>query len=86
MQSRATNLRLGVIVPVEPESLTEPNIAAFHQGLRNLGYVEGENIAIDYRYAHGKDELYPELASDLMRLKVDVMVVGSGNRFWQPNN
>ena len=52
--------RVGVIVPVEPESLTEPNVAAFRQGLRSLGYVEGQNIVIDYRYAHGKDELYPQ--------------------------
>src|SRR6266851_9294820 len=72
--------RIGVLVPVEPESPTEPNVAAFRQGLHDLGYVEGQNIAIDYRYAHGKDELYPELAADLIRLKVDIMVVGS----WQP--
>jgi putative ABC transport system substrate-binding protein len=72
--------RIGIIVPVEPASPTEPNVAAFRQGMRSLGYVEGQNIAIDYRYAHGKDELYPELAADLIRLKVDIMVVGS----WQP--
>ena len=72
--------RIGVIVPVEPASPTEPNLAAFRQGMRGLGYVEGQNIAIDYRYAHGKDELYSELASDLLRLKIDIMVVGS----WQP--
>jgi len=72
--------RIGIIVPVEPASPTEPNVAAFRQGMRSLGYVEGQNIAIDYRYAHGKEELYPELASELVHLKVDVMVVGS----WQP--
>ena len=72
--------RIGVIVPVEPESPTEPNVSAFRQGMRSLGYVEGQNISIDYRYAHGKDDLYPELAADLIRLKVDIMVVGS----WQP--
>ncbi len=72
--------RIGVIVPVEPASPTEPNIAAFRQGLSSLGYVEGQNIAVEYRYAHGKAELYAEQASELIRLQVDVMVVGS----WQP--
>jgi len=72
--------RIGIIVPVEPASPTEPNVAAFRQGMRSLGYVEGQNIAIEYRYAQGKDELYPELAADLIRLKVDILVVGS----WQP--
>jgi ABC-type uncharacterized transport system substrate-binding protein len=72
--------RVGIIVPVEPASPTEPNVAAFRQEMRSLGYVEGQNIAIEYRYAHGRDELYPQLAADLIRLKVDVMVVGS----WQP--
>jgi len=72
--------RIGVIVPVEPASPTEPNLAAFRQGLRDLGYVEGQNIAVEYRHAHGKEEAYAEHAADLVRLKVDVMVVGS----WRP--
>jgi len=71
---------IGVIVPEEPASPREPNIAAFRQALSGLGYVEGQNITVEYRYAHGKDELYAELASDLVRIDVDVMVVGS----WQP--
>ena len=69
--------RIGVIVPAEPESPTEPNIAAFRQGLRSLGYVEGQNVAINYRYAHGKTELYAEFAAELVRLQMDIMVVGS---------
>jgi ABC-type uncharacterized transport system substrate-binding protein len=72
--------RVGVIVPVEPESLTEPHLAAFRQTLRDLGYAEGQNIAVEYRYAHGKAELYAALASELVRLQVDMMVVGS----WHP--
>src|SRR5260370_10757629 len=69
--------RIGVLVPAEPASPTEPHVAGFRQGLRDLGYVEGLNVAVEYRYAHGKDDLYASLAAELVRLKVDVMVVGS---------
>jgi putative ABC transport system substrate-binding protein len=51
---------------------------AFKQGLRELGYVEGQNIAIEYRYAEGKAERYRDLSTELVRLKVDVIVVGGG--------
>jgi putative tryptophan/tyrosine transport system substrate-binding protein len=49
---------------------------AFRQGLRELGYVEGENIRIEYRHADGKVDRVPDLASELVRLKVDALVVG----------
>src|SRR5712692_2673484 len=51
---------------------------AFRQGLRELGYVEGQNIAIESRWAEGKDDRYPALAADLVRLKVDVIVAVDG--------
>jgi putative ABC transport system substrate-binding protein len=47
---------------------------AFRQGLRELGYVEGRNIAIEYQWAEGKYERLPELAAELVRLKVDVIL------------
>jgi putative tryptophan/tyrosine transport system substrate-binding protein len=48
------------------------------QGLRELGYVDGQNIAIEYRYAEGKIDRYPELAAELVHLKVDIIMT-SGN-------
>jgi putative tryptophan/tyrosine transport system substrate-binding protein len=47
---------------------------AFRQGLRELAYVEGKNIAIDYRYAEGKFEILLDLAAELVRLKIDVIL------------
>jgi putative ABC transport system substrate-binding protein len=52
-------------------------IAAFRQGLRDLGYVEGRNIAIEFRWAEGKPERMRELAEELVRLKVDVIIAPS---------
>ena len=51
-------------------------IEAFHQGLRDLGYVEGRNVVIEYRDAEGKLERLPGLAAELVALKVDVIVAG----------
>src|SRR5215472_14802802 len=70
--------RIGVLVPAEPESPKEPNIAAFRRALRDLGYVNGQNVAVEYQWAHGKAEMYPELVAQLVGLNVDVIVVGSG--------
>ena len=73
--------RIGVIVPAEPESPTEPNIAAFRRGLRDVGYVDGQNITVEYRYAHGRTERYAELVSELVQLKVDVLVAGGNSSY-----
>jgi putative ABC transport system substrate-binding protein len=64
--------RIGFLLAANFSSLTE----AFRQGLHELGYVEGKNIVIEYRHAEGKLERLPELASELVRLKVDIIVVG----------
>jgi hypothetical protein len=53
-------------------------VAAFVQRLRELGFSEGANLAIEWRYAEGRNERYPELAAELVRLGADVIVVGSG--------
>jgi putative ABC transport system substrate-binding protein len=53
-------------------------VEAFRQGLRELGYVEGKNIVIEYRHAEGKYDRLPALVAELTRLKVDVIVTGGG--------
>jgi ABC-type uncharacterized transport system substrate-binding protein len=53
---------------------------AIRLALRELGYIEGQNIAIEYRYAGGKLDRAPELAAELVRLKVDIIVVAGGDR------
>jgi putative ABC transport system substrate-binding protein len=52
---------------------------AFQQGLRELGYVEGKNIVIEYRYAEGKPDRLPTLVAELVRLNLDIIVVAAGN-------
>src|SRR5262249_3636212 len=51
-----------------------PNVQAFRQGLRDLGYEEGKNISIEYRWAQGRDERLPALAVELVRLNPAVLV------------
>jgi putative ABC transport system substrate-binding protein len=51
---------------------------AFRHALRELGHIEGQSIAITYRYAHGRIDQFPKLAAELVRLKVDIIVVSGG--------
>jgi len=53
----------------------QPHLEAFKQGLRDRGYIEGKNIALEYRYAEGREDRLPELAAELVQVKVDVIVV-----------
>jgi putative tryptophan/tyrosine transport system substrate-binding protein len=57
---------------------------AIRLALRELGYIEGQNIAIEYRYAEGKQDRYAELAAELVRLKVDIIVAAGGNLLVRP--
>ena len=76
-QQSAKVPRIGYFTGATPDGQSA-RIEAFRQGLRELGYIEGKNIVIEYRYAEGKLDRYPALAAELVRLKVDVIVTGGG--------
>lgn len=65
--------RIGLLSPFSASDTASWH-QAFRQGLRGLGWVEGKNIAIEYRYADGRTDRLPDLAADLVRLKVDIIV------------
>ena len=65
--------RIGILEAL-PETRNAANLDALRQGLRELGYVEGRNLIIEYRSADGRAERFPDLAAELVRLKVDLIV------------
>ena len=67
-----------VSIAVDPAS-ESARAEAIRLALRELGYIEGQNIVIEYRYAEGKLDRLPELAAELVRLKVDIIVVAGGD-------
>ena len=75
-QQRTRTWRIGYLSPGSPSAAAR-RLESFRQALRELGYVEGQNISIDYRWAEGKLERLPELAIELTQLKVDVIVTYS---------
>jgi putative ABC transport system substrate-binding protein len=70
--------RIGILIAAST-SFYSARVEALRQRLRELGYVEGKNIVIEYRYAEGKLERLPDLAAELVRLKVDVIVTPGGS-------
>jgi putative tryptophan/tyrosine transport system substrate-binding protein len=66
--------RIGYVTPTAADPMS-PRIKAFQQGLRELGYIEGKNISVEYRFAEGKPERFPDLVAELVALKVDIIVV-----------
>ena len=71
--------RIGYLSSSDP-ARESARAEAIRLALRELGYIEGQNIAIEYRYAEGKVDRAPELAAELVRLKVDIIVVAGGDR------
>jgi len=71
--------RIGYLSSFDPATESAGS-EAIRLALREFGYIEGQNIATEYRYAEGKLDRFPELAADLVRLKVDIIVVSGGVR------
>ena len=69
--------RIGYLSSSDPATESTRS-EAIRLALRELGYIEGQNIAIEYRYTEGKRDRFPELAAELVRLKVDIIVVAGG--------
>ena len=73
--------RIGFLSLNSPEAARDP-FAAFREGMRDRGWVEGQNIVIEARFAEGEDDRLPALVAELTRLKVDVIVTGSSATTW----
>jgi len=71
--------RIGYLSNSDPAS-ESTRAEPIRRALRELGYIEGQNIAIDYRYAEGKVDRLPELSAELVHLKVDIIVASGGTR------
>jgi putative tryptophan/tyrosine transport system substrate-binding protein len=71
--------RIGYLASADPAHESTRS-EAIRLALREIGYVERQNIAIEYRYAQGKQERFPDLLAELVRLKVDVIVAAGGYR------
>jgi len=74
-QQPAKISRIGVLSSSGNSGTPGSQIEAFRQGLRDLGYIEGKNILVEYRYAEGEQDRIPSLVTELVQLKVDVLVV-----------
>jgi ABC-type uncharacterized transport system substrate-binding protein len=74
--------RIGYLSALNPAT-DSARAEAIRLALRERGHIEGQNIAIEYRYAEGRPDRYPELAAELVRLKVDIIVAAGGTRVVQ---
>src|SRR5262249_48384558 len=75
--------RIGYLSALDPVS-ESTRVEGIRSALRERGYIEGQNIAIEYRYAEGKRDRLPELAVELVRTKVDIIVTAGGGVVIRP--
>jgi putative tryptophan/tyrosine transport system substrate-binding protein len=76
-QQQAKAARVGFLMASSPGA--DARVEAFRQGLRDLGYIEGKNIAIEWRYAEGEEDRVPKLAAELVQLNVEIIVTDGTN-------
>ncbi len=69
--------RVGYLSTTGDSNTPGPRTEAFRQGLHNLGYIEGKNILVEYRYIEGKPDRIPDVVTEFMQLKLDVLVFTS---------
>src|SRR5262245_15080099 len=69
---------IGFLDPRSPDTVTAGRLRAFRQGLKDTAYVEGENVAIEYRWAENQMDRLPALATELVHRRVTVIVVSGG--------
>ena len=73
-QAAGKGLRIGMVSPINMRSA--PQFSAFERRLRELGYLEGQNLAIEFLHLEGRIERYPEATAELLRRRVDVIIAG----------
>jgi len=74
-QAASTVRRIGFLLPGGSRTTVVRNqLQAFHQGLKEYGWIEGQNISIEYRFAEGKEDALAEIAAELVRSRLDVIV------------
>src|ERR1700758_2621896 len=74
-QAASTVRRIGFLLPGGPRTtVVRGQLEAFHQALKEYGWIEGQNISVEYRFAEGKEDALAEIAAELVRLRLDVIV------------
>jgi ABC-type uncharacterized transport system substrate-binding protein len=76
---RAAMPVIGLLNPTSPDNTQADRLRAFREGLKEIGYVDGENVAFEYRWADGQNDRLPELAAELVRLRVAVIFASGGS-------
>src|SRR3954467_2524695 len=72
-QQRPKVARIGNLAPNGPDAISGPPTTSWLQGLRDHGWIEGQNLAIEYRFAEGRPDRYPALAAELAGLQLDAI-------------